>query len=197
MYLREASRGNGIGICNVTRARSNPSVSSTSRTLRRHGHLLRGVCGCLPMKVRLCGQRKVLVSVGSGRRRVFRLGRGRSLLKVGVFRGPVFPRRVGDGLEGRRGTSFAFQCSFSGVSGCCGARGGANAVSLMAGIADLCSSGRGLAGCLLVGTSGARAAITCGGVRRFRDRFRLVSSCTGIKCTGCSLLGRRNCTRHD
>lgn len=181
----------------MTRARSKPRVTSTCRTLRGDRHVLRGVCGGVPMNVRLCGGSKLLVSLGGGRLRVFRVTDGRSILKIGLFRGPLLPRRVGRGLEGGRSTSFAFYCRFSGVGKCCRSRDSKNDVSLAAGMAALCSRGRRPVGCLIVGMSGARGAVTCGGVRRFGGFFSLMNSCTGINCTRFSTLDQSNCTLDD
>lgn len=83
------------------------SAPSRVRQLRR------AVCRGLPMKVRLCSNSKCLVRVGDIKLGVVKIGSGRSVLKVGVFRGPGVPVRVGEHLHTKRGVHFAIGCSFS------------------------------------------------------------------------------------
>lgn len=170
-------------------------VTHAGRTLSRDRGLLQGVCAGVPIKVRLCSGGNCLISLGGVSIRVFNLPSGRSILKLGVFRGPVVGSRVQRGLVDQRPISFRVSCSFGAVrSGkFCPAVGG-NAVSVFAGIYVLCSVCKSLVGCVFVGLSGASGTITCGHVRRFRRFFDLIDHFTGIKCTGFSLLAHRKCT---
>lgn len=117
-------------------------------------------------------------------------------MKLGLFSGPLLPRKLGSGLGTKTPVSVSFGCSFSHLSNCCSASH-ANAVDLVSGFTPLCSTLNGLVGVLLVGVSGARAAGTCDGVRSFRRFFALVNGCTGMKCTRFGTLGYSNCTIGD
>lgn len=115
------------------------------------------------------------------------------MVKIGFFRGPGIPLRVERQMQGRSLISFELGCSFGGAPSCCRSSGD-GVVRLCAGIDGLFSDRKGFGNCILVGVSGARHVSTVGHVHSFRGFFLLVSSCTGINCTGLGLLDGHNCT---
>lgn len=143
--------------------------------------------------MRVCSGSNCLISVGGVGLRVFKIMGGSRMVKIGFFRGPGIPRRVHSHIQGRSLISFHLGCSFQHTRKCCLA-GHSSVVRLCAGIAGLCSGRKGFDKCVLVGVSGARHVSTVGHVHSFRGFFLLVSSCTGIECTGLGLVDQGKCT---
>lgn len=201
VYFRLAGGRYRIIVCSprggriITLFLSAASSMRARLTLSRDRGLFGGVFTGVPTKIRVCSGSKFLMSVGGGSVRVFKIHSGRSIVKIGLFRGPGISTRLTRHVRARSVISFHLGCTFSQARKCCSASGRPGSiVRLCAGIDGICSDGNGFANCTVVGVSGARQVSTVDHVYSFRGFFLLVSSCTGMNCTGLGLLSQGNCT---
>lgn len=149
----------------------------------------------VPINLRLCGGRNILLSYGGHGLRVFNINSGGQVVKLGLFRDPGVAQSVRRDLQTNHPNAFRLGCSFSRRHELFRSRQ-EKIVSLSVQDLVLCSTRSGLSGCLLIGVSGARHGGTLDGIRSFRGFFSVVSSCSGIKCTGVGLLSRAKFTIH-
>lgn len=199
MSFPMSNGGDHYVICSPRGSRVITLFISVARARRTRGTLShdRGLLDVIftgvPINVRVCSRGNFVVSVGGGSVRVFKIHSGTSILNIGMFSGPGVSRRVERQVHGRRGLSFHVGCAFADVQRCCRSREG-KCVTLCAGIDGFFNGSNGFLKCVFLGVSGARRLSTVGGVRSFRGFFLLVSSCTGMNCTGLGLLSGRKCT---